>query len=283
LQCVAMVSLLQQAVSFLGGGFDSNGKETGDSDGGAVGCPSFREVTLDERMKWRCGIELEDDTGRLSYDPGCVRGLKQKIFWGYEGGDECKQYWGDPSRGRTGLWHRIAGRAGAQYYSCMSREVPKMLNELPPNKAQDLDERGKLKLQLEADRKCKTKELCTLQNSHFGYCSRWYREEVAVNCSDDWFYRKRFCSRICPPPPVSKPETLAAKPDESEPQSRVDAAVVSGGDGEPQKQSKCPVKRVAWQAKEKAEEACEIVAETAKDVAKWVKRMLPLMIASPAA
>mmetsp|Transcript_83616 Transcript_83616/g.159559 ORF Transcript_83616/g.159559 Transcript_83616/m.159559 type:complete len:232 (-) Transcript_83616:51-746(-) len=167
-------------------------------------CPGMGEDGTDVKYMWRCATTYSG-SGMPEFDEGCREVLKQKVFWGFEGGDECQEYWG--GKGKVGLYNRFTRDIGTpELERCVDKEASILIRKTSRAEQARWSKELWMDMKIKFDTIClnnmKQKEaLCKFQYSHFGMCSYWFAQEVEKSCGDDFGYRKKFCEQVCPPPP----------------------------------------------------------------------------------
>lgn len=157
-------------------------------------CPAFAQQGVDPKYMWRCAIGWEE-SGKPKLDEACLGNLAQRLWWGFEGGDECEEYYGG-KRG-PGLWDRFLREASTKFAACQRERMQRELIRLPPS----VGPKQRMELLIEVDKGCVSKEVCDFQWSHFGICQPFYEEHVRWKCGDDYGYKELYCAQVCPPPP----------------------------------------------------------------------------------
>eukprot|EP00930_Biecheleria_cincta_P046938 TRINITY_DN32462_c0_g1_i1.p1 TRINITY_DN32462_c0_g1~~TRINITY_DN32462_c0_g1_i1.p1 ORF type:complete len:180 (-),score=30.35 TRINITY_DN32462_c0_g1_i1:188-727(-) len=145
-------------------------------------CPAMRDKDIKEQ--WRCITGWEDGKPMPDMDQQCLMTLQQRQFWGFEESKPCMEYWNK-------VWSRLAGEAGSDFYNCVQSEQEKCRQSFGPQPTLD----GQV---LYAQRSCATAEICKFENSHFGFCSKFYSDEINPHCGSEAPYHTDFCTKVCP-------------------------------------------------------------------------------------
>lgn len=163
-------------------------------------CPIGQSGGAEQKYIWRCATHYNETVkGRPEFDEGCVEVLKQKVFWGYEGGDECAQYWGG-KKVPVGLYDRFLQEVGFVHNQCVDKETSKFMRVTPVSERRKFSKEKWIELRVGFDSTCIKEETCKFQWSHFGMCSNFFKNEVEPNCGNDFGYREKYCVAVCPKP-----------------------------------------------------------------------------------
>lgn len=137
------------------------------------------------KQQWRCITGWKDGEPMPEMDKECLETLKQRQFWEFKETNACMEYWNN-------VWSKLAGEAGTGYYYCVQSERKKCRESFGPQPTQE----GQV---LYAQRSCATAEVCKFENSHFGFCSKFYSDEIKAHCDRGQTpYHKDFCTKVCP-------------------------------------------------------------------------------------
>jgi len=161
------------------------------SGSGDMPCPAQQMKNVDRKYMWRCAKSFDEASGKFDVNEKCLEVLGQKLYWGFEGGDECPQYWGGE---RPGLLNRLIPEQYDTYGECMGNEMGEMDMEMERASPEE-----SVDIVLKAEKRCVDKDLCKFHTGLFGYCSAFYETTVKSSCGDDHDHRKKFCTEICPP------------------------------------------------------------------------------------
>lgn len=175
------VGIVLQLMPGLAWAFAGQGK-------GDVPCPAQQMKNVDREYMWRCATVFDQSTGKFETDERCLDILGQKLYWGFKGGDECDQYWGNED---PGLISRLAPNEYDAYTDCMQEEMSKVTPAMMSNRQARVD------TVLSNEKKC-AKDLCRFHTGLFGYCSTFY-ETTIKNCPKMGNHREQFCTKVCPP------------------------------------------------------------------------------------
>lgn len=146
---------------------------------------------VDRKHMWRCAISFDHSTGKFDVNERCIDILGQKLYWGFEGGDECDQYWGGE---KPGLLNRLIPEEYDEYGECMNTRMTKV-----GTKMMRATEEERVSIVLKTEKKCVPEDLCKFHTGLFGYCSTFYDTTVKKSCPEDNGHREQFCTTICPP------------------------------------------------------------------------------------
>eukprot|EP00927_Polykrikos_kofoidii_P017743 TRINITY_DN18105_c0_g1_i1.p1 TRINITY_DN18105_c0_g1~~TRINITY_DN18105_c0_g1_i1.p1 ORF type:complete len:263 (-),score=39.08 TRINITY_DN18105_c0_g1_i1:14-802(-) len=234
---------------------------------GGTDCPAgFNPDSMEDRRKWKCAIDVDEENATLKYNDECLYNIQQRDFWEFpDKTTDCEEYWG--SQKVVGLWHRLTEKLSddvSAYLNCTQNFRSAMIEKYSANVVRSWPQKRMTRLSVQSDKKCTSERLCDFENSHFGRCSQFFDSMVAPSCdANDNKFVKRYCEEVCPLP--SPDENLT-----EEELADCDKAKVN-----PFKRStRCPVKRAAAAVK-------EVAADVGAKMATWVKTMMPGLLDSP--
>lgn len=161
-------------------------------------CP----LGYDDEDTWQCALGIGED-GQPIWDEACLKALEEggSVDTTTGGGvSKCDEFWGaedDTGNVIEGIWDKLTGTAGQEYWQCYGEGKYNLSLRLPDGAMEHMPESQWHDERFKMDKQCVSDALCAVEQSPYGWCSEYYEREIMPSCGPD-LYRERFCSHLCP-------------------------------------------------------------------------------------